>query len=93
MAETGNWNISDLIGYLVNVQVTLTMDEFSRLKSFEAFTQEGAQGDVGGRKRYRALDLYPPLEIFRQLRLPVIDWGEGSKWRNESDLGKQSTLS
>ena len=92
MAETGNWSISDLINYLVHVQGSLTMDEFSRLKSFEAFTQEGAQGDVGERPRYRALDLYPPLDIFRQLHLPVIDWGERSKWRNESDQGKQSTL-
>jgi hypothetical protein len=92
MVETGNWSISDLIGYLVQVQNTVTPDEFSRLKSFNAFTVEGARGDMSQRRRYRALDLYPPLDIFRQLQLPVIDWGEKSRWRNESDHGKQSPL-
>jgi hypothetical protein len=91
MVETGNWSISDLIDYLVREQNTLTHDEFSRLKSFKAFTAEGEQGDMGERPRYCALDLYPPLDIFRQLKLPVIDWGEKLKWRNESDHGKQST--
>ena len=88
MVETGNWSISDLIDYLVQVQNTLTPDEFSRLKSFEVFTVEG---DMGERPRYRALDLYPPLANFRQLQLPVIDWGGKSRWQNESDHGKQST--
>ncbi|KAF8549066.1 hypothetical protein OG21DRAFT_1500623 [Imleria badia] len=91
MVETGNWSISDLISYLVQEQNTLTPDEFSRLKSFKAFTEEGAQGDVGvgvgvgERPRHCARDLYPPLDIFRQLQLPVIDWGEKARWRNESD--------
>ena len=92
MVDTGNWSISDLIGYLVQVQNTLTPEEFSRLKSFKAFTAEGVQGDMGERPRYCALDLYPPLDIFRQLHLPVIDWGKKSRWQNESDHGKQSTL-
>lgn len=92
MLETGNWCISDLVGYLVQVQNTLTPDELSRLKSFEAFTNEGAQGDVGKRPRYRAVDLYPPLDIFRQLQLPLIDWGGKARWQNESDQGKQLAL-
>ena len=92
MVETGNWSISDLIGYLVQVQNTLTADEFSRLKSFKAFSVESAQGDMGERPRYRALDLYPPLDIFRQLQLPLIDWGRKSRWANESDRGKSTSL-
>jgi hypothetical protein len=91
MVETGNWSISDLINYLVQEQNTLTPDEFSRLKSFNAFTEEGAQGDVCSRPRHCARDLYPPLDIFRQLQLPVIDWGEKARWRNESDQGKCSS--
>ncbi|KAF8415202.1 hypothetical protein L210DRAFT_3465017 [Boletus edulis BED1] len=84
MVETGNWSIPDLIDYLVQVQDTLTPDELSRLESFVGFAEEGAQGDSDMRPRYRALDvLYPPLDIFRQLRLPVIDWSE--RWQNESD--------
>ena len=89
MVDTGSWSISDLISYLHEVQDTLTPDEFSRLKSFKAFDAEGVQGDMGKRPRYCALDLYPPLDIFRKLQLPVIDWGEN--WRNESGEGKQST--
>ena len=85
MVEAGNWSVSDLIGYLVQIQNTLTPDEFSRLKSFKAFT---AEGDMGKRPRYCALDLYPPLDNFRQLQLPVIDWGKKSRWQNESDHGK-----
>ena len=92
MVDTGNWSISDLIGYLVQAQNTLTPEEFSRLKSFKAFTAEDVQGDMGERPRYCALDLYPPLDIFRQLHLPVIDWGKKLRWQNESDHGKQSTL-
>ena len=89
MVEIGNWSVSDLIGYLVGVQNTLTPDEFSRLESFKVFT---VKGDIGESPRYCAIDLYPPLDISRQLQLPVIDWGEKSRWRNESDHGKQSTL-
>jgi hypothetical protein len=93
MVETGkkNWSISDLIGYLVQVQNNLSPDEFVRLKSFKAFTVEGARVDMGKRARYCALDLYPPLDIFRQLQLPVIDWGKKPRWQDESDHGKQST--
>ncbi|KAF8552603.1 hypothetical protein OG21DRAFT_1443221 [Imleria badia] len=85
MVETGNWSISDLIRYLVRVQNTLTPDEFSKWKLFKAFIEEGVQGDVGARPRYCAGELYPPLDIFKQLQLPVIDWGEESRWRNESE--------
>ncbi|KAG6379359.1 hypothetical protein JVT61DRAFT_11822 [Boletus reticuloceps] len=87
MVRTGNWSIPDLIRYLVSVQNTLTPDELLRLESFTGFTEEGTRGDGGERPRYRAIDLYPPLDIFRQLQLPVIDWDE--IWQNESD---QATL-
>ena len=89
MVDTGSWSISDLISYLLEVQDTLTPNDFSMLEVLEAFTAEGAQGDMGEKRRYRALDLYPPLDTFRKLQLPVIDWGEN--WRNESGEGKQST--
>ena len=85
-------SISDLISYLVQVQNNLTPDEFSMLKSSKAFTAEGARVYTGKRPRYCALDLYPPLDIFRQLQLPVIDWGKKPRWQDESDNGKQSTL-
>ena len=88
MVETGNWSISDLTDYLVQIQNNLTPDEFTRLESFKAFAVEGG---IGENPRYCAIDLYPPLDIFRQLQLLVIDWGEEPRWQNESDHGKQST--
>ena len=90
MAVTGNWGISDFIRYLVQVQNTLTPDESTRLKALEVFAKEGTERSVRERPRYRALDLYPPLDIFRKLQLSIIDWGE--RWRDDSDEGKRSTL-
>ncbi|KAF8432206.1 hypothetical protein L210DRAFT_3763951 [Boletus edulis BED1] len=82
MVRPGNWSIPDLIRYLVSVQNTLTSEDFSMLESFPVFTVEGTRGDGGERPRYRAIDLYPPLDDFRQLQLPVIDWDE--RWQNGS---------
>ncbi|KAF9219210.1 hypothetical protein BS17DRAFT_798263 [Gyrodon lividus] len=87
MVKTGDWSISDLIGYLVQVRDTLTTDELSRLASTKAFTKEGAQ-EESNKSRYCAHNLYEPAVIFRQLQLPVIDWGEKSKWRSNSEEAK-----
>jgi hypothetical protein len=34
------------------------------------------------------MDLYEPVDLFRELGLPVIDWGADNQWRSESDEGK-----
>ncbi|KIJ62083.1 hypothetical protein HYDPIDRAFT_176650 [Hydnomerulius pinastri MD-312] len=89
MVKTGDWTVSDLIGYLVQVKDTLSTDELSRLASTTAFTKEGSQQEPGKKKpRYRASDLYEPADVFRQLQLPIIDWGEKSKWRVNSEEAK-----
>ena len=87
MAETGTWNITDLIRYLVQVRNALTTEEVTRLESSAVFVKEGALSDT---IRYCACDLYAPIEIFQQLQLPVIQWDEGSKWRDDSDEGDQA---
>ncbi|KAI9569179.1 hypothetical protein HD554DRAFT_2093722, partial [Boletus coccyginus] len=69
MVKTGDWNISDLVGYLVQ--------ELARLTSTVAFPKEGAPPAAGKKK--------PRYYIFRQLQLPVLDWGEKSKWRSNSE--------
>lgn len=86
MIKTGDWTVADLIKYLVNVQATLTAAEIERLQATSAFIREG---DTGGEKttRFRALDLYEPQDIFRQLGLPIIDWGTNTKWRGTSEEG------
>lgn len=88
MLNTGEWNISDLINYLVRLSPPLTTQQFSKLKLSKLFS---SQNNVGSSPRYCANELYPPVDIFRQLQLPVIDWDKKSKWMNESDEGKDNT--
>lgn len=93
MIKTGDWTIADLTKYLVAVQSTLTAEEWARLKMTAAFSKEANSRDVpppAGRPatRYQAKDLYEPLDVFRQLRLPIIDWGTQTKWRGTSEEGK-----
>lgn len=88
MIKTGDWTVADLIKYLVNVQSTLSVTEVERLQATYAFAKEG---DTGEQKiRFRAADLYEPQEIFRQLGLPIVDWGANAKWRGGSEEGLQS---
>ncbi|KAH0825764.1 hypothetical protein J3R83DRAFT_8923 [Lanmaoa asiatica] len=88
MVKTGDWSISDLVGYLVQVRDTLTTEELARLASTAAFPTEGAPPTAGKKPRYCAAELYEPADIFRRLQLPVLDWGEKSKWRNNSEEAK-----
>ncbi|EDR11411.1 uncharacterized protein LACBIDRAFT_313549 [Laccaria bicolor S238N-H82] len=91
MIKTNEWTIADLTKYLVTVKATLTAEEVDRLKVTAAFPKENSsESDSGEVKRVRcqAKDLYEPLEIFRQLGLPVIDWGTQTKWRSSSDEAK-----
>ncbi|EIW60639.1 uncharacterized protein TRAVEDRAFT_119941 [Trametes versicolor FP-101664 SS1] len=86
MIKTGDWTIAELIKYLVAVQTTLTAEELERLQMTTAFLRER----VGDEKvpRYRAGDLYEPLDVLRELKLPVIDWGTHPKWRSNSEEAK-----
>jgi hypothetical protein len=91
MIKTGDWTISDLTKYLVSVQDRLDPLEINRLQLTPAFTAENFPVDQtkGQRRpRYRAGDLYEPLDIHRQLRLPIIDWGAQTKWHGSSPEGK-----
>jgi len=89
MIKTGDWTIADLTKYLVAVRSTLNDEEMQRLRLTAAFPSENglANGKEQKPSRYRAKDLYEPLDIFRQLNLPVIGWGGQSKWRGSSDEG------
>ncbi|KAI6041582.1 hypothetical protein EDC04DRAFT_1265243 [Pisolithus marmoratus] len=89
MIKTGDWTIPDLIGYLVSVKDDLSAEEISRLSATSAFTEEGGDIDVGTKRtRRRACELYEPVDIFRQLKLPVLDWGEKPKWKGTSEEAK-----
>jgi len=84
MIKTGDWTVADLIKYLVNVQTTLSGTEMEKLQVTSAFIKEGGDQKI----RFRAVDLYEPQDIFRQLGLPVIDWGANMKWKSASEEGE-----
>ncbi|KAG2339109.1 hypothetical protein BDR05DRAFT_1062316 [Suillus weaverae] len=88
MVKTGDWTISDLITHLVTIQSTLTPDEITKLQMTSAFSKEGENPLPGKKSRYRASDLYEPSVTNRQLGLPIIDWGEKTKWRSSSEEAK-----
>jgi hypothetical protein len=93
MIETGAWMTSDLVKYLVSIQANLTPQEFERLQQASAFPKEGGEKEqlAGTRwnvQRYKAEDLYEPIDIFRELGLPTIDWGADVQWESTSNNGK-----
>ncbi|KAH9901111.1 hypothetical protein C8Q73DRAFT_742765 [Cubamyces lactineus] len=92
MIKTGDWTIAQLIKYLTEVQTTLTQLEFERLQLTSAFPRELYPGEQlpENKKvpRNRASELYEPLDAFREIRLPVIDWGTQPKWRSNSEEAK-----
>lgn len=90
MIKTNEWTIADLTKYLVSVRGSLTAEEYQRLKATAAFPKENydGSGDNGKRVRYMANQLYEPLDVFRALKLPIIDWGKQLKWKNSSEEGK-----
>ena len=102
MVKTGDWTIPDLIKYLVSVQSTLQPAEIERLRVTPAFPEEATSGqnrneDVTPKKatKFKASDLYEPLDAFRNLGLPTIDWqmkGGRHKWRSNSEEGTPETV-
>lgn len=94
MVKTGDWTIADLTKYLVSVQSTLAPSELERLRLTAAFPKERGTSDDPTQKkipRQRASELYEPLEIFREMGLPLIDWGTQHKWKNSSEEGQLET--
>ncbi|KAK7035286.1 hypothetical protein VNI00_012053 [Paramarasmius palmivorus] len=80
MVKTKEWTSADLVKYLASVQDTLTSTEMKRLEETVAFTAEG-----DAMKRYSAKQLYVPDDTFRQMGLPVLDWGTNVKWNSRSN--------
>ena len=94
MVETEDWTTYDLVNYLVSIQPTLTSQEFEHLRLISAFPKENAgseQSAAGASQkvqRYKAKDLYEPNDLFRELGLPIIDWGADNQWDPKSNNGK-----
>lgn len=86
----GEWTCLDLMKYLVSVKDTLAPDELARLKQTAAFPllqpldYEGSRPPLVRKKPH---ELYEPLDTFRDLGLPLLDWAD-HKWRPGSDEAK-----
>jgi hypothetical protein len=102
MIKTGDWTITQLVKYLAGVKDTLTKEEVERLKQTAAFSKEDdpsasaetasiaastTTNGVPRKTRYKVGALYEPTDAMRRLKLPVLDWGDNPKWRQNSDEG------
>ena len=97
MVETGSWTVPRLISYLVSIQSTLLPPEIETLQKNPAFPKEATveqnkNEDSTLKKipKFKPSDLYEPLDVFRDLGLPIIDWrGKDCKneWRSDSKEG------
>ncbi|KAJ7497138.1 hypothetical protein FB451DRAFT_1210268 [Mycena latifolia] len=88
MIKTNEWSIFELTKYLVDVKSSLTEAEWTKLRMTAAFSKEAGVGETNQKRtQYLAKQLYEPVDIFRQLGLPVIDWGQ-HKWKASSDQAK-----
>jgi hypothetical protein len=87
MIKTNEWTVTDLIKYLVSIR-DLNEEEIQRLRNTPAFPKEMKPDEkYTKRPRFMAHQLYPPVEVFRALDLPILDWGDQIKWRDKSDEG------
>lgn len=94
---TSNWTVPDLIKYLVSLQSARQPVEIERFRQIPAFPKEGTadqQENRGVTPKFRAADLYEPLDVFRKLDLPIIDWRRNDgkhRWKSSSKEGKLGT--
>ena len=100
VTETDDWTTRDLIKYLVSIQPQQPID-IRRFQSVPIFPKEvtGEQetnedGTPKMAQRFKVAHLHQPLDVFRKLGLPIIDW-EGNdgkyKWRPNSREGTPDT--
>ncbi|KAF8121009.1 hypothetical protein EV363DRAFT_1133107, partial [Boletus edulis] len=82
----GNWTMLDLIKHLIQEERSLTDDDISGLKLTKIFTKEDSQGGSDSEENvgYCADELFPPVDTFWKLQLPVIEWSGKLEWRETS---------
>ncbi|KAH8981254.1 hypothetical protein EDB83DRAFT_1390074 [Lactarius deliciosus] len=96
MIRTGDWTIPEFVKYLVSIQSDLTLRMLNDLRGMTAFPKEGTDKEPSAPttssevqlQRHRIMDLYEPVDIFRELGLPIIDWGVDNTWERTSDEAK-----
>ncbi|KAH9014859.1 hypothetical protein EDB84DRAFT_1590279 [Lactarius hengduanensis] len=96
MINNGEWTTLDFVKYLVSIRSDLTAQGLEYLHNITAFPKEGTDkepsepttSDEVQLQRYKAMDLYEPVDIFRELGLPIIDWGVDNRWETSSSEAK-----
>ena len=102
LVETGDWTIPDLVKYLISVQPPLQLADVERIRFAPVFPEEATTSHNGNEDdtpkkvpKAKASNLYEPLDVFRSLGLPIIDWrGKDHKheWRSDSEEGTPNTV-
>ena len=82
--------MSNMLDYLVREK--LSSEDLSALKSSKIFMRESSPDNEEENTCHRIDELYPPVEIFRSLRLPVIKWDGKSEWSDTSPQGDLSAI-
>jgi hypothetical protein len=76
MVKTNKWTNQELLKYILSPSNKLQSDEVDQLKLLPAFSKEGVTNGT----RFKISELYEPLDVFRTLGPPIIDWkGEDGK--------------
>ena len=91
MGTADEWPATELVKYLASAE-GITPEEIMRLRDIAAFPKEMSPGEAPtNRTKYIARQLYPPVEEFRMMGLPILDWGR-QKWWHETDEGSSALL-
>ena len=91
MGTADEWPATELVKYLASAE-GITPEEIMRLRDMSAFPKEMSLGEADpNRAKYMARQLYPPVEEFRMMGLPILDWGQ-QKWWDETDEGSSALL-
>jgi len=95
LCRLSHWTTPDLIRYLISVKPAPR--EIEKLRQALAFTEEVTSEQRANKDstpkavpRVKASDLYGPLDVFRSLGLPIIDWrdkNEKHEWEPDSEEG------
>lgn len=87
MIKTNKWTNQELLKHTLSDSSSsrIQPDEAKQLQNLPAFSKEGEYGT-----RFKISELYEPLDVYRSLGLPIIDWkGKDGKikWNRGSKEG------
>lgn len=70
MIRTNKWTNRELLEYILLRSSKTQQDEVDQLQVLPAFSKEGVTNGT----RFKISELYEPLDAFRTLGLPILDW-------------------